>query len=311
MFTYQNTTCPYCGKPLTETDDLAVCPDCGTPHHRACYKEHGHCANEDKHAQGFSWAPPAAPTHDDRETNGKICPRCGAPNASAAHFCDRCGAPFGDAVSGGVASPQPAQQQARPDVWPLEFNERDFQQKSFDGIGVRDWMVYISTSVGYYLYNFKMQDDTGRKMSFTWSAMIFPFIYFLYRKVWGAAAIAFAADLLLKFPIVFASYFVPQGITLGLTAAAWTTIASVCSYVGIFINCLWGLFAVYLYRRTSARRIKALQQSSANEQDYRARLTRAAGPSRAAIICLCTVYFALSAASVLLFALMGSPTSIF
>jgi len=57
MFKYYDCTCPYCGEQLLETEDLAVCPECGTPHHRACYKEHGKCANEHLHAEGFEWMP--------------------------------------------------------------------------------------------------------------------------------------------------------------------------------------------------------------------------------------------------------------
>ena len=42
---YQFTGCPcsVCGKALTDTDDIVVCPDCGAPYHRACYEKQGGC----------------------------------------------------------------------------------------------------------------------------------------------------------------------------------------------------------------------------------------------------------------------------
>ena len=34
---YTGETCPVCNKVFQEDDDIVVCPDCGTPHHRKCY----------------------------------------------------------------------------------------------------------------------------------------------------------------------------------------------------------------------------------------------------------------------------------
>lgn len=290
MFKYQNCTCPYCGQPLLPTDDLAVCPECGTPHHRACYKEHGACANTALHGTGFEWTPPAPVIADDRAQSGVTCPHCGAACQSQAKFCDRCGTPLD------TAAPENASEPAAT-AWPMELSERDLNERSFDGIPVRDWLTYISTSTGYYLYYFKLQDDTGRKVGFTWSAMFFPVLYFLYRKVWSMAALAAASELLLRLPLVFNAYFVPQGYTLGLTAAAWTTIANISYYVLLGINFLWGIFAVHLYRKASAKRIAALRQSCPDEQQYHARLARISGPSRAAVLCVLTPYAALMVAA--------------
>ena len=47
---YTGIPCAACGKKFTAEDDVVVCPECGTPYHRACYKELGHCVNEARHA---------------------------------------------------------------------------------------------------------------------------------------------------------------------------------------------------------------------------------------------------------------------
>ena len=54
MGNFINAECPYCGRKFAEGDDIVVCPECGTPHHRECYKEHGSCANEERHGS-FEW----------------------------------------------------------------------------------------------------------------------------------------------------------------------------------------------------------------------------------------------------------------
>lgn len=52
---YTNEQCPVCKKIFTDSDDVVVCPECGTPHHRQCYKNNGGCANENKHDENFVW----------------------------------------------------------------------------------------------------------------------------------------------------------------------------------------------------------------------------------------------------------------
>lgn len=46
---YKKYICPVCNEKFIEDDDIVVCPDCGTPHHRNCYLENGRCFNFDKH----------------------------------------------------------------------------------------------------------------------------------------------------------------------------------------------------------------------------------------------------------------------
>ena len=55
---YIGYKCPVCDKYFHVGDDVVVCPECGTPHHRECYKNLGHCVNEDKHSQGFDYIMP-------------------------------------------------------------------------------------------------------------------------------------------------------------------------------------------------------------------------------------------------------------
>ena len=46
---YKKYFCPVCMQSFKEDDDVVVCPDCGTAHHRSCWLENGHCFNEEKH----------------------------------------------------------------------------------------------------------------------------------------------------------------------------------------------------------------------------------------------------------------------
>ena len=48
---------PYANKNSKKADDIVVCPDCGTPYHRECWKKVGVCVHQADHAAGFEWTP--------------------------------------------------------------------------------------------------------------------------------------------------------------------------------------------------------------------------------------------------------------
>ena len=56
-FRFTNEKCPVCNSIFKEDDDIVVCPECGTPHHRECYKENSKCANHEKHSENYRWEP--------------------------------------------------------------------------------------------------------------------------------------------------------------------------------------------------------------------------------------------------------------
>lgn len=49
MISYTDLSCPVCHQPFKADDDVVVCPVCGAPHHRECYRKEGHCAYADTH----------------------------------------------------------------------------------------------------------------------------------------------------------------------------------------------------------------------------------------------------------------------
>ena len=61
MTRYTGNHCPVCEQAFTDTDDIVVCPDCGTPYHRDCWKKVGACMHRSEHAAGFEWQPEVGP----------------------------------------------------------------------------------------------------------------------------------------------------------------------------------------------------------------------------------------------------------
>ncbi len=99
---YQGVSCPVCNQPFHEGDDIVVCPECGAPHHRSCYKKIGHCALQDQlHSKGLSWENPndkkpedPAPALTPDENGNVFCPNCGLSCRSDDNYCPNCRFPL-------------------------------------------------------------------------------------------------------------------------------------------------------------------------------------------------------------------------
>lgn len=111
---YTNKICSVCGADFKEDDDIVVCPECATPHHRECWFANGKCINSDKHADGFVWTADSKASEnintDQPETDQhtetvfdfesdsqvRICHVCSSENPADATHCGNCGAFFGE-----------------------------------------------------------------------------------------------------------------------------------------------------------------------------------------------------------------------
>ncbi len=92
---YINSICDGCGAALREEDDIVVCPECGTPQHRECYKKNNRCVNGHRHAEGFEWSALGAPQAPmplpaNKQEDTLPCPSCGHRNDKNAKVCENC-----------------------------------------------------------------------------------------------------------------------------------------------------------------------------------------------------------------------------
>ena len=111
MARYTGNHCPVCEQEFTDNDDIVVCPDCGTPYHRACWQKVGACMHQSEHAAGFEWKPEVGAGAAEA-AHAATCPNCGTHNTPGAVRCSHCGCPLpkaGEEASG--AAPQKPQDQ--------------------------------------------------------------------------------------------------------------------------------------------------------------------------------------------------------
>lgn len=198
---YIGNKCPVCQKYFHADDDIVVCPDCGTPHHRACYEELGHCCNEGLHESGYDYQA----EHESTKSEIKICPSCGKENDKDSFFCKHCGSPLNPAQDNNrsaQANPggyqNTAGQTGNPFfaamVDPLGGvpGNTDFG----DGVTAGEAAKYVKQNTPYFIRVFH-KICTLNKSKFNFAAALFTGGYMLYRKMYKLGALFTALQIAL------------------------------------------------------------------------------------------------------------------
>ncbi len=334
MSNFSGCKCPVCQQPFQDGDDIVVCPECGAPYHRDCYKEHGGCVFEDRHAPDFEWKPapgevppenvapnaaceagPSFNQDPSQHLSGKEipCPRCGAMNPEEYLFCEVCGSPLRrPAPSYNENSTNSAQGPAAygpgsvpgQDPFHIEGLPPEVQvhpDEELDGIKARHWADYLGVNSAWYMLNFKQMQATGRKFAISFSAFLFGPFYFFYRKMWLPAVALMAANLLLYVPDVLQMMIWAE-----LPAAAnfsqqlVRSLVAVSSTLSLILKFLCGAFAVYLYKNISSKRLRKLLGAQNASPEL---LRRAGGTSKTALVV--SILFVIALSYLMTFLLFG------
>lgn len=165
--------CPVCNNTFTENDDVVVCPECGTPHHRECYKSAGKCFNENLHGTDDSLTEnyknpeekktEKIPHIKDDETNKENSEN-----------------PFkinGNGIPGFI-----------------KFSS--VQDHLIEGKHSSLFEAAVGKNQNYYLPRFTVMSSLNKGFSFNFVAFFAPLAWSLYRKMYKISALIFAGYLL-------------------------------------------------------------------------------------------------------------------
>jgi hypothetical protein len=188
--------CPVCNEQFKNGDDIVVCPECGAPHHRACYDELGHCCFEDKHADGFSFDKTVASDESNDENSSEttvVCPNCKAENPKELFYCQQCGMPLmkDDKVNNNQQIPN-YQQNGIPNNMPpfgagFAFDPMaglNSNEEIAENVTAGEMSKFVGKNTMYYLRVFS-RIKTFDSSKFNFAAFLLSGIYFLYRKMIG------------------------------------------------------------------------------------------------------------------------------
>lgn len=274
MQNFFGSSCPYCGKEFTPDDDIVVCPECGTPHHRSCYNEHSSCANEEKHSEDFEWknsnSAAAKPGFSENQNSKTVlCAYCKTENPENSHYCLNCGSPLSSGKNRGFSSAEEFQRERT-----RAFTERF---SSFEGVSAKEAALYVRNNVGYFLPRFAAFSK-GAKFDTNFSAFIFSYFYLFYRKMYSLGAVVFIITSLLSIPTFLLDFQMlqEQYIELGMLSqmiwevphqealAIYSVIASVLIWI---IRIALMLFCNRIYYRKTIDNIKKAQVELADKDE--------------------------------------------
>ena len=205
---YIGNKCPVCDKYFHADDDIVVCPECGTPPHRECYENLGHCYHESRHADGYDY------TERDEDNNKdhpiKICPSCGKENEPDAFFCKHCATPLSDRK----ASTSDNNTNKRDASFPLgggSANSIPFFDPMAgvpsdtdlgDGVTAGEAAKYVKQNTPYFVRVFSNIKNLN-KSKFNFAAALFSGGYLLYRKMYKIGAVITAIQALMLLTRVY------------------------------------------------------------------------------------------------------------
>lgn len=205
--------CPVCDRYFHSDDDIVVCPDCGTPHHRDCYESIGHCANEALHGDGYDFS-------QDEDTNANadvvICKSCGKENDKYQFFCKYCSAPLQSEERDNQAENAQQQQQQSPfgnapGGMPYNMPFMDplggvpADTDLGDDITAGEAAKYVKQNTPYFVRIFS-NIKSFNKSKFNFAAALFSGGYLLYRKMYKLGALIFAIEIALYAAMLYVVY---------------------------------------------------------------------------------------------------------
>ena len=169
---YLNYKCPVCNNQFKEDDDVVVCPDCGTPHHRECYIENGKCINRDKHGTKEPIQVEFVEV-EEKEISEEITD-------------------FSNTETN--ENKKESAEQVVQEILEEINNNKDY---SLNGKHISFYEAAIGKNQKFYIPHFMVMDKTKKAVSWNVAAFFVPLAWSLYRKMYKFAAIILALYVLM------------------------------------------------------------------------------------------------------------------
>ena len=284
MSLYTGLKCKVCDKTFAEEDDIVVCPDCGTPYHRSCYKEKGECINYELHEKKQSYSVNEEKAKKIGDTI--ICEKCGMHNKPLALFCDRCGNPITIEKSTSDERNVNTEENPFPNMIKVDYNDKycGFDpDEDFDGATTAELAEFIGDNNKFFLPIFKLMKERKKKGTFNLSALLCPPAYFAYRKMTGTAIMSLIIQLVLWLPSIvyflgsmISKYNVPDNAlvsfisTIDINSPIFMMIYNIGWVLGYVFIFYCASMANHIYYRFAVKRIKFLKSKNAlNEKNIK------------------------------------------
>lgn len=293
---YKHVTCQVCQKEFQEGDDIVVCPECGTPVHRACWQKLGHCVNEYRHGTDWEWKNPN--TASEVEKTDTVTPAAEQSHEQNSDFgtdVDQDPNTFAPYGANGQLGPYGgyAYQNIGPDGQIHQGWHNIGADEEIGDFTAKEYAEVVQKGSQSYIPKFQRMARQGKKNTWNWAAFFFAPFWFVYRKMYGWGLLALVLCLII--PFCFANQIVQytqksmavysQAMHQEQTGDADSEQSpgdlpetpnslSVNQYVILAVQVMAAIFGNYLYKRHCEKLLIRAKQMSGDE---RGKLLRSRG----------------------------------
>ncbi len=293
---FENQICPVCEEKFNENDEIVVCPECGTPHHRDCYNSLGECKNAPLHKEGFSFKSVEPEQEkidiliDDEIKNTKDIV-----NVVNVEF-------------NGDESKNNENLRSTIEELFKNINGKSTDQVLINNTPSSYYEAAIGKNQNYYMPRFLIMEGTQKKHLLNICAFVFPFAWAIYRKMYKLALLVFCIYIVLLSvtiaPILTNEEYIEamnkcymedptfyekvllydagQSVTFTKTQSEFIeiskniTISPVIAYGTLFVSIamkiLLGIFATRLYKEKLTKNIEKAKKLSLEESQLKSYL---------------------------------------
>ncbi len=310
MGKFKDIDCPICNSALENGEDIVICDICGAPYHRKCIAVDKRCIYADLHRLGESWEMPKPKEEEAQKFAGdepKRCSRCGTINPINGLFCEVCGNTlnsseaqqqnFNKNMGAQMPGAQPFNPMAsmglNPFTTPFGGVNPD---EIIDDVSVKDLTIFVNQNTPYFIPKFKQHSDNPKSTSFNFAAFIFTGIYFLYRKMYALGILFLALTVITALPAYIIQFDNLQQ-TMGMqffdiNIADWMYTANfIFSVLNLLAMFFCGAFANKLYKNHCVKKIKTIEKTYTEHEEYNKQLTKQGSVSKTVIFILLGLYF--------------------
>ena len=285
MLEYEGCQCRYCGKPFEPDDDIVVCPECGTPYHRSCYREAGQCINTELHESGESWQMHRKQELREQKAEAR---RAEMEDAEAERQRGEMPKMFQASLYDGV--------RLNPDDPTVGLDP----DEEYEGAKMGEIAEFVRDNRFYYLPLFRLMKKTGRKISFNFISLLFPQLYFANRKMWAGTILTVLLKTIISIPnaIVLMTEQMGRRISwLDIESDGFLNILRLSNMADLVVSVLFFLFANYLYYRYTVRKIVKLRAGTASEAEFHRSLQSEGGTNFGNVFLALLIQFACAVAA--------------
>ena len=292
MSRFKDKLCPICRVPFNDSDDVVVCPECGTPHHRACYLEVGRCGVEESHASGFVWNG----TLPDEQIEEAEHTAAAEPQNTDPHHAELPNyAP--PAANGDI--PEVEQLKNFDPYFDMYRKIRDLtddEKRGEDGVSSKELCHFAGKSIVHYSQAFsafrvgvlKNGQIQPVKIFLNFCSGLFAPLHQFYRRMDVLAIVLLFISAVTSIPDCLIFYDA-ESINFQFNEemlSLLNKLSALCSFINFVITMGLCVFGDYLYYKFCVRRIKKIRASYDDGKDagYYAALAERGSPSKLRIV---------------------------